>query len=170
MSLCYLAEYLRITAHKYQSYEYEIAIQVEKAFHTDSALREKYFGDGMLRWTYGGWWNGIPIQETKAVNFTAHTISVIIEEEIIRVINKKTSEAKRKNYNDTCALLVSVMPKTSNIDYQQILEGIDVSNYEATYLVEYSNDFRSGTVIDLMSHKNNNLSRPLTITPQLVPV
>ena len=74
----------------------------------------------------------------------------------------------RKKYNQVCGLLVSVLPKASNINYSKILDMVDISNYDATYLIEYSNDFKTGTVIDPLSYRGQNPDKPLTITPRLV--
>lgn len=171
LSLCYLSEYVRERHYKYDDFEYTVAVQIERSFHhtRDHKLKEWYLGDGMLRWeSKGGNWSALPVQETKAVNFTPHTDNRVIEDEVIRVITRKTSESTRKHYNNVCGLLVSVMPKASNIDYRRILENIDIASYDAAYLVEYSNGFKTGTVINLLSYKNANPEKPLTITPQLV--
>lgn len=170
LSLCFAAEYMREKYHKNKGYEYYIPVQIEKSFHSDQNQFEWYFGDGKVRWANGYDYAELPFQETKALNYTAPTNGRVIEDEIIRVINKKTAEPRRRSYNDICGLLVSVLPKASNIDYRRVLDAVDISNYDATYLIEYSNDFKSGTVIDLLSHKGSSPAQPLTITPRLIRV
>ena len=170
LSLCYIAEYMKEKFHKGKVYEYYIPVQIEKSFHADQSTFEWYFGDGKVRWANTYEYAEFPFQETKALNYTPQTSDRVIEDEIIRVINKKTTASKRSGYNDVCGLLISVLPKVSSINYRRVLDAVDISSYDATYLVEYSNDFRTGTVIDLLSHKEVTPSRPLTITPRLVPV
>ncbi|MGH7157807.1 MAG: hypothetical protein ACREGD_01885 [Candidatus Saccharimonadales bacterium] len=168
LALCYLGEYLRERFYKGLNYTYSVSVQIEKNVQRDDDLKEWYFGDGMIRWENAeGSWGALPVQETKAINYTVHTAHRIIEDEIIKVINKKTLSAVRKKYNSVCGLVVSVMPKHSNIDYRRILAAINISNYSAVYLIEYSNSFKTGTVIDLLSYKNSEPIKPLSITPQL---